>query len=71
MDVERETLVEAGLSVGAVAVFVVALVVVGLVFGSDGIGGAGALAVVGAIVLFVAVMTGVGYWLAHRPSGGE
>lgn len=64
---ERDTAVEIAVSVGAVGLFVAAVLGVGAVY--DGAGSfprAGALALVGVIFGFVAVMTGVGYFLANR-----
>jgi hypothetical protein len=67
MDIERETVVEAGVSFAAVLVFIAAVAVVGTTFGTDnGLSGTGGLAVLGAVVLFVVVMTLVGYWLSFR-----
>ncbi|MFB6083363.1 MAG: hypothetical protein ABEJ94_03865 [Halorientalis sp.] len=67
MDIERETVVEAGVSFAAVLVFVAAVVVVGMIFGTDGsLTGTGGLAVLGAVALFVVVMTLVGYWLSFQ-----
>lgn len=67
MDIERETVVEAGVSSVAVLVFVAAVVYVSITYGTDGVmDPSGGLAILGAIVLFIVVMTGVGYWLAGR-----
>jgi hypothetical protein len=68
MNIERETVVEAGVSFAAVLVFIAAVVGVGTAFGTDGgnLSGTGGLAVLGAVVLFIAVMTGVGYWLSSQ-----
>lgn len=67
MDIERETVVEAGVSFGAVLVFVAAVVYVGVTFGTNGnMEPSGGLAILGAIVLFMLVMSGVGYWLAGQ-----
>lgn len=61
MDVERETVVEIAVSVGSVGLFVLLIVSVGVLFGTDGgFTETGALALVGAIVVFVLVMAGVG-----------
>ena len=61
---DRETLTEVAVSSVAVGLFLVVLVVVGLVY--PDLAGAGGLALVGSIVLFVLVMAGAGYWLAGR-----
>ncbi|MFB6163687.1 MAG: transporter [Haloarculaceae archaeon] len=67
MDIERETAVEAGASVLAVLVFIAAVVVVGQLYETaDGLSQTGGLAVVGTILLFVLVMTVVGYWFANQ-----
>lgn len=67
MNVERETIVEAGISLASVGVFIVAVLAVGTTFRTNGhISGTGGLAILGAIVLFVLVMGAVGYWLASR-----
>lgn len=69
MDVERETVVEVAVSVVSVGLFVVLIVAVGVLFRSSegsGFTDTGALALVGAIVLFVLVMAGVGFVLDRR-----
>lgn len=64
MDLERRTLIEILVSVVSVGIFVAALIGIGVVFSSDGIGEQGALALIGVIVLFILLMTGIGYWLS-------
>jgi hypothetical protein len=67
MDIERETVVEAGVSFVAVLVFIAAVVFVGMNFRSNGdIDPTGGLAILGAIVLFVLVMTGIGFYFAYQ-----
>jgi hypothetical protein len=70
MTIEREAVVEAGISIAAVAVFIVAVVLVGLQFGTSGsaptLTPTGGLGILAAIVFFLIVMTGVGWWLANR-----
>jgi|AntDeeMetagen285_2_1112576.scaffolds.fasta_scaffold13341_2 multisubunit Na+/H+ antiporter MnhB subunit len=61
---ERETFVEAAVSVTAVALFLVAIVAVGLLY--PDLEGTGGFALVGSIVFFVVVMVGAGYWLSRR-----
>lgn len=63
MDVERETVVEAAISVVAVLVFLGVMVAIGLSYGGQQLNRTGALAVIGAIVAFVLVMSGVGVYL--------
>ena len=67
MDIERETVVEAGVSLAAAAVFIVAVLVVGMQFRSNGgITGTGGLAVVGTIGFFVFLMAAVGVYFAYN-----
>lgn len=63
MDVERETVVEAAVSIGTVLAFVVVLIIVGSSYGGQQLDSTGALAIIGAIVAFVFVMAGVGLLL--------
>jgi len=62
---ERETLVEAGVALGAVVLFI-AIVVLGGEISTQGLTEQGAYAVVAGIVAFVVVMAGAGYYLAGR-----
>jgi uncharacterized membrane protein (UPF0182 family) len=67
MDIERETVVEAAISVMVVALFVVLILGVGSAFGgASGLSERGALALVASIFGFVVVMTGVGYFLSRQ-----
>lgn len=66
MDIEDDTLRDIVVSVVSVGFFIVAMFIVGSQFESGGITGAGALEMVGVIVLFVLLMTGVGFWLAYQ-----
>lgn len=69
MDIQRETVVQAGVSFAAVFVFIGAVVYVGTSFRANGtITPDGGLAILGAIVLFMVVMSAVGYWLAGQGS---
>jgi hypothetical protein len=61
-DTRREILV----GVGSVGLFIALLLGVGVTYSNDGLTQTGALAVVGVIVVFVLVMTGVGYWMAQQ-----
>jgi multisubunit Na+/H+ antiporter MnhB subunit len=61
---ERETFVEAAVSTVAVALFLVAIVAVGLLY--PDLAGAGPLALIGSIVFFIVVMGAAGYWLAGQ-----
>lgn len=59
---ERETAVEIVVSTGVVALFVAVIVVIGTVFSSGAtLNDQGGIALVVSIVLFVLVMTGIGY----------
>lgn len=66
MEMDQETRREIIVGVGSVGLFVALLVWVGVTFSNDGLTQTGALAVVGVIVLFVLLMTGVGYWMAQQ-----
>jgi hypothetical protein len=67
MDIERETVVEASVSFVAVLVFIGAVVAVGSTYRTNGhLSRTGGLAIVGAVVLFILVMTGVGLWFANQ-----
>jgi hypothetical protein len=66
MEIERETLVEIVTSVGAVLLFVVVLFAIGVVFNDNGFSQSGALALVGAIVGFILLMSGVAFFLSTR-----
>lgn len=66
MDVERETVVEAAVSVVAVLLFVVALVAVGASYGGQQLDRTGGVAIVGTIVAFVLLMSAVGVYLDRR-----
>jgi hypothetical protein len=69
MELERETLVEIAVSVGAVGLFVAVIIGIGVTYGGEGlIGEEGGLVLVGAIALFIVLMTGIGYWLSGRES---
>jgi hypothetical protein len=67
MEIERGTLVEIVVSIGAVGLFVAAIVAIGVTYGGEGvIGEDGGLVLVGAIAAFILFMTGIGYWLSGR-----
>lgn len=63
MDVERETVVEAAVSIGVVLVFLVAIMMIGETFGGQSLDRTGAFAIIAAIVAFVFVMAGIGVFL--------
>lgn len=64
MDIEGETLREIVVSVVAVGVFVALILLIGATYGKA-LTGAGGLALVGAIALFILVMAGVGFFLSR------
>lgn len=66
MELDRETVTEIVVSVGGVALFIAALVVVGVTFNDDGFSAEGGLALVGLVVGFIVVFTGIGWWLSSR-----
>ncbi len=66
MELDRETVTEIVVSVGGVALFIAALVLVGLTFNDDGFTETGGLALVGLVVGFIVVFTGIGWWLSSR-----
>ena len=66
MNVERDTLRDIAISVAAVGFFIAATLVVGMRFDSGGLTEQGALAIVGILVVFVVLMSGIGYWLANQ-----
>ncbi|UPW01433.1 hypothetical protein M0R88_04850 [Halorussus gelatinilyticus] len=64
--VDKETRREILVGAGSVGVFIALLVGVGTTYGNGGLTQTGALAVVGVIVLFVLLMTGVGLWMSRQ-----
>lgn len=65
MNVERDTLVEAGAALLSVLIFV-AILIVGAGNGESGLNPTGAYTVIGGIVAFVVVMSVVGFWLSTK-----
>lgn len=66
MEVERETLVEIGVSVVAVLVFVAAVSYVGATYGGDHLSAEGATMLVASVVGFILLMTVIGVFLSRR-----
>lgn len=66
MQLEQETLLEIGVSVVAVVLFVAAVMVVGATNGGDQLTSHGATLVVGTVVAFIVLMTLVGVFLDRR-----
>ncbi|PSQ11453.1 hypothetical protein BRC93_05580 [Halobacteriales archaeon QS_5_70_15] len=66
MEIERETLLEIAVSVGAVVFFVAVIVGIGVAYGGRVLSDQGGLALLAAIAGFVLLMTGIGYFFAGR-----
>jgi uncharacterized membrane protein len=66
MQLERETLVEIGVSVVAVVLFVAVVAYVGAAYGGNNLTHQGATMLVGAVVGFVLLMTVVGVALDRQ-----
>ncbi|WP_115863139.1 DUF7472 family protein [Halorussus litoreus] len=66
MAIDQDTLREIVVGVGSVGLFVGLLYWVGTTYGNGGLSETGALAVVGMIVAFVLLMTGVGFWMSRQ-----
>ncbi|WP_137284320.1 DUF7472 family protein [Halorussus salinisoli] len=66
MEIDQETRREILVGVGSVGLFIALLMWVGANYGNGSLTQTGALAAVGVIVVFVLVMTGVGYWMAQQ-----
>ena len=66
MEIERKTMVEIAVSVGAVLVFVAAMVGIGITYGAGRVlSSQGGVALLVAMAAFVLLMTGIGYFLAR------
>jgi hypothetical protein len=68
MEIERETMLEIAVSVGAVVVFVALIIGIGVAYGGRGLSSQGGVALLAAMAGFVFLMTGIGYFLAGRKS---
>jgi hypothetical protein len=64
MELEEGMVRKIAISVAAVGVFVAFVVGIGTTFNDGGLGSTGGLALVGAIVLFILLMAGVGFLLS-------
>jgi hypothetical protein len=64
MELEEGMVRKIAISVAAVGVFVAFVVGIGTTYDDGGLGSSGGLALVGAIVLFVLLMAGVGFLLS-------
>ncbi len=65
MEMERGQLIEIVASIGAVGGFVVALVVVSLLFDRTELSPTGGIVLVGVIASFILLMAGIGVYLAR------
>lgn len=65
MEVEREAVVQAISAVLGVGVFVVMMLLIGIRYENEGLPSEGALALVGALVGFILIMSVIGVWLAR------
>ncbi|MFB6106743.1 MAG: hypothetical protein ABEJ70_07195 [Halobacteriaceae archaeon] len=63
---ERETVVEVGLAIAAVVLFIAVVLAVGATFGGQRLSVTGGQALVGAIVFFIVVMAATGFWLSTQ-----
>ena len=66
MEIERETVLEVAVSIGAVVVFVALIIGIGVTYGGRGLSSQGGVALLVAIAGFVLLMTAIGYFLAGR-----
>jgi len=64
MELQEGMVRKIAISVGAVGLFVAAVVMIGTTYNDGGLGSTGGLALVGSIVLFILAMAGVGLFLA-------
>ena len=67
MELDRETVIEAGISAVAVLLFVAALMVVGGANGQQNLTAAGAKSMLAALFGFILLMTLIGVFLNRRP----
>jgi len=65
MELEEGMVRKIAISTGAVGLFVATVVGIGTVYNDGGFGSTGGLALVGAIVLFIVAMAGVGLLLSR------
>ncbi|MFC7044230.1 hypothetical protein ACFQH6_01355 [Halobacteriaceae archaeon GCM10025711] len=66
MEITREMVIEAGLGVVGVGLFMALVVAAGSMSGGNGLNETGAMLLVGAMVVFVVGMAAMGYWLSSR-----
>jgi hypothetical protein len=63
---DRETKLEIGVGVVGVGGFILALVLIGIQYGGNGLSEQGGNALIGAFVGFIVSMTALGYWLSGQ-----
>jgi hypothetical protein len=67
MDIERRTVVEAGIGSGAVVLFIAGVYGASLAYSTNGgLTAQGGLAIVAAVAAFVVVLSLAGYWLSRQ-----
>ena len=67
MDIERETLLQITVATVGVATFIAAAVFVGSTYATNGdLSAQGGIAIIGAIGIFIVVMTAAGLWLERQ-----
>lgn len=66
MEVEREALLQAAVATLGVVFLVAVMIFIGIEYNDRGLGQDGGLALIGALVAFILVMSVIGYWLAGR-----
>lgn len=72
MPIDRETIYQILVSVGAVGLFIGAAVAVTEAFSADGtLSAQGGIALVGAIVFFIVLMSVAGLWLERQDFDGD
>jgi hypothetical protein len=71
LSIPRETFVESTAGAAPVLAFVAAIVWIGVTYDSRGLEETGAIALVGAITLFVLAMAAVGIFLSRYEGSGE
>lgn len=64
MDIDREMLMQIGVSLIGVGFFIIAVVWIGMQYSDNGLAEEGAIGLIGAIAGFILLMTALGYWLS-------
>jgi hypothetical protein len=63
---DRETKLEIGVGTVGVGGFILALVLIGIQYGGDGLSEQGGTALLGSFVGFILAMSALGYWLSGQ-----